>query len=101
MGNNKESDSHVSGKANNLLFLPSHALSYHTVLHELAANADDGLAIAGADAPLEEYGRNECDDVPGLQLVNILVRQVTNPMMLVKPPYYRFVSKSLIQKCRS
>ena len=42
-------------QASQPLSLPSHALSYHAVLDEVAANADDGLAIAKVNVRLEEW----------------------------------------------
>ncbi|KAL8984371.1 MAG: hypothetical protein Q9177_004717 [Variospora cf. flavescens] len=85
MGNNKEdsNESHVSGQANKPLSLPAHALPYHAVSEELGANVQDGLTAADAKSRLEEYGRNELDDGPGVQPAKILVRQIANAMMLV------------------
>lgn len=85
MSKNKEDDNeqHVSGQANKPLSRPPHALSYDAVVNELDTNVKDGLADAEAKSRLEEYGRNELDDGPGVQPVKILVRQVANAMMLV------------------
>ncbi|KAL8899427.1 MAG: hypothetical protein Q9207_006212 [Kuettlingeria erythrocarpa] len=85
MGNRKEEndESHISGQANKPLTLPAHALHYHAVAEELGANREDGLTEAEAKIRLNEYGRNELDDGPGVQPVKILVRQVANAMMLV------------------
>lgn len=81
--NGDNNESHVSGQANKPLSLPPHALHYRAVAEELGANVEDGLSEAEAKSRLEEYGRNELDDGPGVQPVKILVRQVANAMMLV------------------
>ncbi|KAL8754933.1 MAG: hypothetical protein Q9199_003995 [Rusavskia elegans] len=78
-----DEEPHVSGQANKPLSQPPHALPHPTVTQELRANADDGLSQQEANSRLEEYGRNELDDGPGVQPVKILVRQVANAMMLV------------------
>lgn len=85
MGNKKEDshETHVSGQANKPLSLPPHALTHHAVADELGANTQDGLTAAEASSRLEEYGRNELDDGPGVSPAKILVRQVANAMMLV------------------
>lgn len=84
-GKKKEdsNETHVSGQANKPISAPAHALSYHAVADELGANTQDGLTEQEAKSRLEEYGRNELDDGPGVQPVKILVRQVANAMMLV------------------
>ena len=79
---------HVSGQANNPLSRPPHALSHEAVVTEIGANSEDGLTAAQAQSRLDQYGRNELDDGPGVQPGKILVRQIANAMMLVKPPYY-------------
>lgn len=73
----------MSGQANKPISSPAHALSYHAVADELGANTQDGLTAAEAKFRLEEYGRNELDDGPGVQPAKILVRQIANAMMLV------------------
>jgi len=74
---------HMSGQANKPLSQPPHALSYDAVTNEIGANANDGLTSADAKSRLEEYGRNELDNGPGVQPVRILLRQVANAMILV------------------
>ena len=88
MGKKKEAknENHISGQANKPLSLPPHALPYDAVANELGANAQDGLTEAEVKSRLEEYGRNELDDAPGVQPIRILVRQVANAMMLVSGP---------------
>ncbi|KAL9131307.1 MAG: hypothetical protein Q9217_000742 [Psora testacea] len=84
MAKEKENnEGHVSGQANKPLSLPAHALSYNALCTEIGANMQNGLTAAEAESRLEEYGRNELDDGPGVQPVKILVRQVANAMMLV------------------
>jgi magnesium-transporting ATPase (P-type) len=65
---------------------PAHALSYGAVSEELGADTANGLSAAEAKSRLERYGRNELDDGPGVQPFKILIHQVANAMMLVKPP---------------
>lgn len=72
-----------SGQANKPLSLPPHALPADTVVTELSANPHDGLDDQATKTRLEEYGKNELDDGPGVQPVKILIRQVANAMMLV------------------
>ena len=81
-----DEEPHVSGQANKPISQPPHALPHATVTDELRANADDGLTDQEAKSRLDEYGRNELDDGPGVQPVKILIRQVANAMMLVKLP---------------
>jgi len=82
----------VSGQANKPLSLPPHALSYDAVSSEIGANTHDGLTAAEARSRLEEYGRNELDDSPGVQPAKILIRQVANAMMLVKHPTHKMIT---------
>ena len=89
MGNKEAGDgneNHVSGQANKPLSAPAHALTYDAVTTELGANKDNGLSSAEAKSRLDEYGRNELDDGPGVQPFKILVRQIANAMMLVERP---------------
>lgn len=69
-----------------ILSRPAHALSYEAVSEEIGADTENGLSAAEATCRLEKYGRNELDDGPGVQPVKILIHQVANAMMLVKPP---------------
>ncbi|KAL8676901.1 MAG: hypothetical protein Q9186_006631 [Xanthomendoza sp. 1 TL-2023] len=79
----KKLEDHVSGQANKPLSLPPHALTHTAVAEELEANKQDGLTVQHAQARLDEYGRNELDDGPGVQPIKILIHQVANAMMLV------------------
>ena len=101
---NKDIDEpHVSGQANQPLSLPPHALSHDAVAHELGANTNDGLTVAEVESRLEQYGRNELDNGPGVQPVKILIRQVANAMMLVSQIQrllMRHDIDNLIQWCR-
>ena len=62
---------------------PAHALERDVLIRELGADAENGFSKAIAYEKLEEFGRNELDDGPGVQPVKILIRQVANAMMLV------------------
>lgn len=75
---------HVSGQSNKPLSGPAHALPWADVVRELGGNADDGLSAADAGARLQEFGRNELDDGPGVQRIQIFIRQVANAMTLVR-----------------
>lgn len=87
MGTKKEpEEEHVSGQANKPLSAPPHALSYQDVTTELGADSNDGLTDSEARSRLEQYGRNELDDGPGVQPFKILVRQIANAMILVNAP---------------
>ena len=82
-----------SGKTNgSILSLPAHALSYEAVSEQIGADTENGLSADAATSRLEKYGRNELDDGPGVQPLKILIHQVANAMMLVKPPP-KFVKK--------
>ncbi|PYH48136.1 sodium P-type ATPase [Aspergillus saccharolyticus JOP 1030-1] len=62
---------------------PAHALSWETILHELAVNPDHGLSSVEAAKRLQQDGPNELEDEEGVSLVGIVIRQVANAMMLV------------------
>ena len=69
-----------------ILSRPAHALSSEAVSDEIGADTENGLSPTEAQSRLEKFGRNELDDGPGVQPLKILIRQVANAMMLVKPP---------------
>lgn len=81
-----------------ILSLPAHALSYEAVSEQIGADTENGLSAAEATCRLEKYGRNELDDGPGVQPVKILIHQVANAMMLVKPPLTFIKNAILIMK---
>lgn len=62
---------------------PAHALTFKQVLEELGVSGIDGLSEAEASKKLEEFGKNELDNGPGVNPAKILVRQIANAMMLV------------------
>ncbi|RVX70397.1 hypothetical protein B0A52_05896 [Exophiala mesophila] len=62
---------------------PAHALDCDTLVRELGADPENGFSEAQAGEKLNEFGRNELDDGPGVQPIKILIRQVANAMMLV------------------
>ena len=99
----KASVQHVSGQGNKQMSMPAHCLTGETVVQELSANSRDGLTAAEAKSRLEEYGRNELDDGPGVQPFKILLRQVANAMMLVKPTIARILVERMSADvfCRS
>ena len=76
-------EGHVSGQSNIPLPQPAHALDRDTVTKELQADSKNGLSPEFAATRLQELGRNELDDGPGVQPFKILLRQVANAMMLV------------------
>ncbi len=86
-------ENHVSGQANKPISKCPHALPHGDVAKELGANTSDGLADGEAKSRLEEYGRNELDDGPGVQPVKILIRQIANAMMLVSKHFFFPVSQ--------
>ena len=90
-----DEEPHVSGQSNKPISQPPHALPHATVTEELKANAEDGLSEQEAKSRLEDYGRNELDDGPGVQPVKILIRQVANAMMLVTLPQHCLRSKAV------
>jgi P-type Na+/K+ transporter len=76
-------DKHQSGQSNEPISGPAHALDFKTVCQELNSNSDNGLGADEAKKRLEQYGKNELDNGPGVNPVRILVRQIANAMMLV------------------
>ena len=76
-------ENHVSGQSNKALSKPAHALDRDDLARQLEADIENGLTTVATKQKLEQYGRNELDDGPGVQPVKILIRQVANAMMLV------------------
>lgn len=76
----------MPGQANKPMSKPAHALDRDTVRNELNADAKQGLSAGDAQSRLQEYGRNELEDGPGVQPFKILLRQIANAMMLVSVP---------------
>ncbi|KAI5863745.1 potassium/sodium eff [Durotheca rogersii] len=76
-------DQQLSGQSNRPLTKPAHSLERGDVVQQLEADVENGLATPAAQQRLQDYGRNELDDGPGVQPVKILIRQVANAMMLV------------------
>lgn len=76
-------ETHVSGQCNRPLTKPVHALQRDDLAQQLNADIENGLTAAEAHQRLNDYGRNELDDGPGVQPFKILLRQVANAMMLV------------------
>ena len=88
-GENGGPGSLPSGQDHNKpLSLPAHSLTIEDALRELETHADDGLTASVAQSRLEEYGPNMLEEGEGVSIVKILVRQVANAMMLVKPPIF-------------
>lgn len=86
MGSKKELqaklDAHQSGQSNEPISGPAHTLAFSAVVQELKSSADDGLTPDEAKKRLEQYGKNELDNGPGVNPVKILIRQIANAMML-------------------
>jgi P-type Na+/K+ transporter len=76
-------ENHRSGSSNKELTKLAHALDLHDLIRQLEGDTETGLTKAEAAKRVEQYGRNELDDGPGVQPIKILVRQVANAMMLV------------------
>ncbi|KAK6330832.1 Na+ ATPase [Orbilia javanica] len=62
---------------------PAHAIDHAKVVAETGANVVDGLTSAEAAERLQRHGRNALDNTGGVQSLEILIRQVANPMNLV------------------
>lgn len=76
-------EQHVSGQSNRPISKPAHALDCQALIQELGADSENGFSRSTAAQKLEEFGRNELDDGPGVQPIKILIRQIANAMMLV------------------
>lgn len=76
-------DDHISGQSNKQLTKLAHALDIDDIVQQLEADIENGLNKAEAAKRVEQYGRNELDDGPGVQPIKILIAQVANAMMLV------------------
>jgi magnesium-transporting ATPase (P-type) len=70
---------------NDLLSKPAHSLPYDIVVQELGSQVDEGLSNDEAARRLQQYGPNKLEDGKGISVLKILVGQVANAMMLVKP----------------
>lgn len=83
MGAKDPNANHVSGQANKPMSKPAHSLTHEQVVQELGGNAMEGLSPSDAEQKVQEYGKNELDNGPGVNPTKILVKQVANAMMLV------------------
>lgn len=72
------------------LSLPAHCLTAEAALRELSTHPENGLSSAEAKARIETYGSNILEEAKGVSVIGILIRQVANAMMLVKPPISHF-----------
>jgi P-type Na+/K+ transporter len=79
MAPKKDDDSaeHVSGQSNMPLSKVAHALEREVVVSEMKTDSNDGLTEAESKHRLEEFGRNELDNGPGVQPMKILITQGT------------------------
>lgn len=73
-------------KTYNGLSLPAHCLTAEEVIQQFSTHADDGLTAEEAKRRLEQYGPNQLEEGEGVSVIKIIIRQVANAMMLVKPP---------------
>jgi P-type Na+/K+ transporter len=76
-------DNHVSGQSNKTLSKPAHSLKSYDIVEQLQTNVENGLTESLVQQRLQDYGRNELDEGPGVQPLKILLHQVANAMMLV------------------
>lgn len=83
MGAKDPNANHVSGQANKPMSKPAHSLTHEQVVEELGGNSMEGLSPSDAEQKLQEFGKNELDNGPGVNPTKILVKQVANAMMLV------------------
>jgi len=70
---------------NDPLSKPAHSLPCDLVVGELGSKIDEGLSTDEAARRLQKYGPNKLEDGAGISILKILVAQVANAMMLVKP----------------
>jgi magnesium-transporting ATPase (P-type) len=73
----------IPEKARKSLPFPAHTLSCNQLIRELEANPQYGLKCDDAASRLLEYGRNELDVRHSVQPFRILLRQISNAMMMV------------------
>lgn len=66
---------HVSGQSNMALSKVAHALERDLLVKEMNSDDKNGLTEAEAKKRLEEFGRNELDNGPGVQPLKILITQ--------------------------
>lgn len=85
---------HKSGQSNKPLSKPAHALTFKEVIEELGVSGLNGLSEAEASKKLEEFGKNELDNGPGVNPAKILVRQIANAMMLVRLHLLPFLAQA-------
>jgi P-type Na+/K+ transporter len=73
---------HVSGQSNLALSKLAHAIERDVLVKELKSDDKDGLSAAEAKKRLEEFGRNELDNGPGVQPIKILITQGVTQILL-------------------
>lgn len=66
---------HVSGQSNMALSQAAHVLDRDVLVKEMKTDDKDGLSQTEAKKRLEEFGRNELDNGPGVQPLKILITQ--------------------------
>lgn len=71
----EEIANHVSGQSNMPLSKVAHALERDVLVQEMRTHVKDGLSETEAKKRLEEFGRNELDNEPGIQPLKILITQ--------------------------
>jgi magnesium-transporting ATPase (P-type) len=81
-------------EVNELLSKPAHSLPYDLVVEELGSKIDEGLSNDEAARRLQQYGPNKLEDGEGISILRILVAQVANAMMLVKPTTSLYLQKN-------
>lgn len=81
-----------SSRTYNGLSQPAYCLTAEDTLQQFGTHADDGLTGDEAKRRLELYGPNQLEEGEGVSVIKIIIRQVANAMMLVKPPISLAVS---------
>jgi P-type Na+/K+ transporter len=74
-----DTEKHVSGQSNMQLSNVAHALQRDVLVKEMRTDDKDGLSEGEAKRRLEEFGRNELDNGPGVQPLKILITQGVLP----------------------